>query len=64
MLDKGDPEDAKIVTLARSAHARTSAAEGAAVRDLAPSAYVLRADPSGAVIQKYSVETLTPETSS
>ncbi len=31
MLDKGDPEDAKIVTPARSA--RTGAAEGAAVRD-------------------------------
>ncbi len=29
-----DPEDAKIVTLARSARARTRAAEGAAVRDL------------------------------
>src|SRR5205807_9042984 len=28
-----DPEDAKIVTLARSARARTSAPEGAAVRD-------------------------------
>jgi hypothetical protein len=28
------PEDAKIVTLARSARARTRAAEGAAVRDL------------------------------
>ena len=28
-----DPEDAKIVTLARSAQARTSADEGAAVRD-------------------------------
>ncbi|MDQ2880271.1 MAG: cytidine deaminase [Actinomycetota bacterium] len=28
-----DPEDAKIVTLARSALARTSAEEGAAVRD-------------------------------
>ncbi|MEV6604849.1 cytidine deaminase [Kutzneria sp. NPDC051319] len=28
-----DPEDAKIVTLARSARARTGAAEGAAVRD-------------------------------
>jgi cytidine deaminase len=27
------PEDAKIITLARSARARTSAAEGAAVRD-------------------------------
>jgi cytidine deaminase len=28
-----DPEDAKLVTLARSARARTGAAEGAAVRD-------------------------------
>ncbi len=28
-----DPEDAKIVTLARSAQARTGAQEGAAVRD-------------------------------
>jgi hypothetical protein len=28
-----DPEDAKLVTLARSARARTSAVEGAAVRD-------------------------------
>ncbi|GAA4876894.1 cytidine deaminase [Saccharopolyspora cebuensis] len=28
-----DPEDAKILTLARSARARTGAAEGAAVRD-------------------------------
>jgi hypothetical protein len=35
MSDQGDldPEDAKIVTLARSARARTGAAEGAAVRD-------------------------------
>jgi hypothetical protein len=113
MLDKGDPEDAKIVTLARSA--RTGAAEGAAVRDtdgrtyaaatvvlpsltltalqaavtaavssgapgleaaavvtasdaldaaslaavgdLAPSAHVLRADPSGAVIEIHTPET-------
>jgi hypothetical protein len=29
-----DPEDAKLVTLARSTRARTRAAEGAAVRDL------------------------------
>jgi hypothetical protein len=29
-----DPEDAKIITLARSVRARTGAAEGAAVRDL------------------------------
>ena len=28
-----DPEDAKLVTLARSARARTRAAQGAAVRD-------------------------------
>ncbi|RZS29623.1 hypothetical protein EV193_11926 [Herbihabitans rhizosphaerae] len=28
-----DPEDAKIITLARSTRARTGAAEGAAVRD-------------------------------
>src|SRR5919107_5404252 len=59
-----DPEDAKIVTLARSARARTGAAEGAAVRDtdgrtyvaasvalpsLAPKASVLRADATGTV---------------
>lgn len=31
--DALDPEDAKLVTLARSARARTGAAEGAAVRD-------------------------------
>ena len=31
--DPLDPEDAKIVTLARSSRARTGAAEGAAVRD-------------------------------
>jgi hypothetical protein len=119
MPDQVDPEDAKIVTLARSARARTGAAEGAAVRDtdgrtysaatvalpslsltalqaaveaavssgapglesaavvtgsdsvdaaslaavrdLTASAYVLRADPSGAVIRKYSAETHTPE---
>ncbi|HEY7598130.1 MAG TPA: cytidine deaminase [Actinophytocola sp.] len=29
-----DPEDAKLITLARSARARTGAPEGAAVRDL------------------------------
>jgi alpha/beta hydrolase fold len=29
-----DPEDAKLLTLARSARARTRAAEGASVRDL------------------------------
>jgi hypothetical protein len=35
MSDPGElgPEDAKIVTLARSSRARTGAAEGAAVRD-------------------------------
>src|SRR5206468_2017041 len=33
MPDQGDPEDEKIVLLARSARARTQAAEGAAVRD-------------------------------
>jgi cytidine deaminase len=110
MPDLGDPEDAKIVTLARSARARTGAAEGAAVRDTdgrtyaaatvalpsltltalqaavaaavssgAPgleaaavvttsdavdaaslaTAHVLRADPSGAVVEIH-----TPETSS
>lgn len=31
--DQLDPEDAKLVTLARSARARVGAAEGAAVRD-------------------------------
>jgi hypothetical protein len=31
--DPLDPEDAKLVTLARSARARTGAAQGAAVRD-------------------------------
>lgn len=35
-----DPEDAKIVTLARSAQARTGAEEGAAVRDLDGRTYV------------------------
>ena len=122
MPDQGDPEDAKIVTLARSARARTGAAEGAAVRDtdgrtyaastvtlpsltltalqaavatavssgapgleaaavvtgaetidaaslaavrdLAPAAYVLRADTSGAVVKIYSADTPTPETTS
>ncbi|MFL6130859.1 MAG: cytidine deaminase [Mycobacteriales bacterium] len=34
------PEDAKIVTLARSARARTGAAEGAAVRDTDGRTYV------------------------
>jgi cytidine deaminase len=32
-VEQLDPEDRKIVTLARSARARTGAAEGAAVRD-------------------------------
>ena len=35
-----DPEDAKIVTLARSALARTGAEEGAAVRDLDGRTYI------------------------
>jgi hypothetical protein len=35
-----DPEDAKLVTLARSARARTGAAEGAAVRDDTGRTYV------------------------
>ncbi len=35
-----DPEDAKIVTLARSALARTGAAEGAAVRDTDGRTYI------------------------
>ena len=35
-----DPEDAKIVTLARSARARTGAMEGAAVRDTDGRTYV------------------------
>jgi cytidine deaminase len=33
MVVELDPEDGKLVTLARSARARTGAAEGAAVRD-------------------------------
>jgi hypothetical protein len=33
MPDEPDPEDVKIITLARAARARTGAAEGAAVRD-------------------------------
>lgn len=33
MIEPSDPEDAKMLTLARSARARTSAAEGACVRD-------------------------------
>jgi cytidine deaminase len=35
-----DPEDAKLITLARSARARTSAQEGAAVRDDTGRTYV------------------------
>ncbi|GAB3431822.1 cytidine deaminase [Actinophytocola sediminis] len=35
-----DPEDAKLITLARSARARTGAEEGAAVRDLDGRTYV------------------------
>ncbi len=35
-----DPEDAKILTLARSARARSGAAEGAAVRDTDGRTYV------------------------
>ncbi len=35
-----DPEDAKIVTLARASRARTGAAEGAAVRDTDGRTYV------------------------
>jgi hypothetical protein len=35
-----DPEDAKLVTLARSARARTRAAQGAAVRDSDGRTYV------------------------
>jgi hypothetical protein len=35
-----DPEDAKLVTLARSARARTLAAQGAAVRDTDGRTYV------------------------
>ncbi len=114
-----DPEDAKIVTLARSARARIAAAEGAAVRDtdgrtyaaatvvlpsltltalqaavatavssgapgleaaalvtaagavdaaslaavrdLAPAAPVLRADPAGTVVETVTPEIATPE---
>jgi len=35
-----DPEDVKIITLARAARARTGAAEGAAVRDTTGRSYV------------------------
>jgi hypothetical protein len=38
-----DPEDAKLVTLARSAKARTGAAAGAAVRDTDGRTYVATA---------------------
>ena len=34
MTELSDPEDKKLVTLARSARARTGASEGACVRDL------------------------------
>ncbi len=34
VFDANDPEDAKLVTLARSTRARTRAAEGGCVRDL------------------------------
>ncbi|GAB2458315.1 cytidine deaminase [Jatrophihabitans fulvus] len=40
MTDTLDPEDAKLVTLARSARARTGAAQGAAVRDTTGRTYV------------------------
>jgi len=40
LLAELDPEDLKIVTLARSARARTGAAEGAAVRDDTGRTYV------------------------
>ena len=39
-MTEPDPEDAKIVTLARAARARTGAAEGAAVRDTEGRTYV------------------------
>jgi cytidine deaminase len=38
--DPLDPEDAKLVTLARSSRARTQLPEGAAVRDLTGRTYV------------------------
>lgn len=44
-----DPEDAKIATLARSALARTGAAEGAAVRDTDGRTY------SGATVSLHSL---------
>lgn len=40
MPEQLDPEDAKLVTLARSARARTSSAQGAAVRDADGRTYV------------------------
>ncbi len=40
LLEDLDPEDAKLVTLARSAQARTRAPEGAAVRDETGRTYV------------------------
>lgn len=40
MSEALDPEDAKLVTLARSARARTGAAQGAAVRDADGRTYV------------------------
>ena len=43
------PEDAKLVTLARSARGRTGAPEGAAVRDLTAGVPVHLAGPDGAV---------------
>ncbi|MGH3415840.1 MAG: cytidine deaminase [Actinocrinis sp.] len=39
-MNELDPEDAKIITLARSARARNRAAEGAAVRDATGRTYV------------------------
>ena len=39
-MTAADPEDAKLVTLARSARARTRAAQGAAVRDTDGRTYV------------------------
>jgi hypothetical protein len=40
MPDALDPEDAKLVTLARSSRARNGAPQGAAVRDLTGRTYV------------------------
>jgi cytidine deaminase len=40
MTDPVEPEDTKLVTLARSARARTRAAQGAAVRDTDGRTYV------------------------